>query len=322
MCPAEAAGHLPPAQSSPVTAPVRVPGPHSPLPSLGKTLLSFPQTWMQQKLHSSSLLPEMAKQNSPSLAEVVKQVVEQQQSQVADVEKSKAILFQLQAKCQELEKEINSILLETKTTEKEIHLQDDAIEVTKYQCENLEAQVRALYSENLKLKCDAETVQEEFEMILARNNEYREKIKDHKHLFWEMESKLPVMIELAKKKAFVEELRAKKEELICDLQNPEGSVIKQVQEEITLLKSEITTLKDLITKKRDMLEEEEKKHAKLRKEIEVQNKRYDAILKRLRCQLNKVHSNKRQWHWNIQQLEKKVAELRECLGVAELENIM
>ncbi|NXT60825.1 CC122 protein, partial [Chaetops frenatus] len=270
---------------------------------------------------SSSLLPKMAEQNSPSLLEVVKQVAEQQQSHISDIEKSKTVLYQLQAKCQELEKELDSILLETKTTEREIYLQDDSIEVTKYQCENLEAQVRALYSENLKLRCDAETVQEEFEMILARNNEYREKIKDHKHLFWEIESKMPVMIELAEKKAVVEELKTKKEELLCDLQNPEGSVIKQVQEEITLLKSEITTLEDLINKKRDLLEEEKKKHTKLRKEIEVQNKRYDAILKRLHCQLNKVHSNKRQWHWNIQQLEKKAAELRECLGVAELQNI-
>ncbi|NXC61242.1 CC122 protein, partial [Aleadryas rufinucha] len=270
---------------------------------------------------SSSLLPKMAKQNSPSLAEVVKQVAEQQQSQVSDIEKRKTILFQLQAKCQELEKEMNSILLETKTTEREIHLQDDAIEVTKYQCGNLEAQVRALYSENLKLRCDAEAVQEEFEIILARNNEYREKIKDHKHLFWEMESKMPVMIEHAKKKAVVEELKTKKEELTCDLQNPEGSVIKQLQEEITLLQSEITTLKDFFIKKTELLEEEKKKHAKLRKEIEVQNKRYDAILKRLHCQLNKVYSNKRQWHWNIQQLEKKAAELRKRLGVAELQNI-
>ncbi|NWR45920.1 CC122 protein, partial [Regulus satrapa] len=270
---------------------------------------------------SSSVLPEMAEQNSPSLVEVVKRVAEQQQSQMSDIEKRKTVLLQLQAKCQELEKEVNSIRLETKTTEREISLQDDAIEVTKYQCENLEAQVRALYSENLKLRCDAETVQEEFEMILARNNEYRRKIKNHKHVFWEMESKLPVMIELAKKKAVLEELKAKKEQLICDLQNPEGSVIKQVQEEITLLQCEVTTLKDFVNKKRDLLEEEKKKHAKLRKEIEVQNKRYDAILKRLHCQLNKVHSNKRQWHWNIQQLEKKAAELRKCLEVAELQNI-
>ncbi|NWI56844.1 CC122 protein, partial [Calyptomena viridis] len=270
---------------------------------------------------SSSLSSNMAKQNTPSLAEVVKQVAERQHSQASEIQKSKTVLFQLQAKFQELEKEINSILLETKTTEREIHLQDDAIEVTKYHCENLEGQVRALYSENLKLRCDAEAVQEKFEMILARNNEYREKIKDHKHLFCEMESKMPVMIELAKKKALVEELKTKKEELMRDLQNPEGSVIKQVQEEITLLKNEITILKDFIKKKTDLLEEEKKKHAKLRKEIEVQNKRYDAILKRLHCQLNKVQSNKRQWHWNIQQLEKKAAELRKCLGVVELQNI-
>uniref|UniRef100_A0A8C5TQG9 Coiled-coil domain containing 122 n=1 Tax=Malurus cyaneus samueli TaxID=2593467 RepID=A0A8C5TQG9_9PASS len=210
----------------------------------------------------SSLLPKMTTQNSQSLADVVKQVAEQQHSQLSDIGKCKTVLFQLQF--QELEKEMNSVLLETKTTEREIHLQDDAIEVTKYQCENLEAQVRALYSENLKLRCDAETVQEEFEMILARNNEYRGKIKDHKHLFWEMESKMPVMIELDKKKAVVEELKTKKEELMRDFQNPEGSVIKQVQEEITLLESEVTTLKDFINKKTDLLEEEKKKHANLR----------------------------------------------------------
>ncbi|NWI29296.1 CC122 protein, partial [Sula dactylatra] len=268
----------------------------------------------------SALLPKMAKQNAPSLTEVVKQVAEQQHLQVSEIEKSKTVLFQLQEKFQELEKEMDSILLETKMTEREIYLQDVAIEVTKYHCENLEAQVRALYSENLKLRCDAETVQDEFEMTFARNNEYREKIKAHKHLFWEMESKMPVMLELAKKKAVVKELKSKKEELMHDLQNPEGSVIKQVQEEITLLEREITTLKELINKKTDLLEEEKKMHAKLRKEIEVQNKRYDAILKRLHCQLNKLHSNKRQWHWNIQQLEKKAAELRKHLGVGELQN--
>ncbi|KAM6316685.1 coiled-coil domain-containing protein 122 [Aegotheles albertisi] len=262
----------------------------------------------------------MAKQNFPSLTEVVKQVAVQQHSQASEIEKSKTVLFQLQAKFQELEKEMGSILLETKTTEKEIYLQDEAIEVTKYHSENLEAQARALYLENLKLRHDAETIQEEFEMTFARNNEYREKIKAHKHLFWEMESKIPVMIELAEKKAVVKELKTKKEELLRDLQNPEGSVIKQVQEEITLLKREITTLKKSINIKGDLLEEEKKMHAKLRKEIEVQNKRYDAILKRLHCQLNKLHSNKRQWHWNIQQLEKKAAELRKRLGEVELQS--
>ncbi|NXI59254.1 CC122 protein, partial [Chloroceryle aenea] len=260
------------------------------------------------------LLPKMAKENSPSLIEVVKQVAEQQHSQASELEKSKTVVIQLQAKFQDLEKEMNSILLEIKMIEREVHLQDDAIEVTKHHCENLEAEVRALYSENLRLRCDAETIQEEFEMTFARNNEYREKIKAHKQIVWEMESQMPVMIELAKKKAVIKELKTKKEELMSDLQNPEGSVIKQVQEEITHLRREITTLKEFISKKTELLEEEKKKHAKLKKEIEVQNKRYNAILKRLHCQLNKLQSNRRQWHWNIQQLEKKAAELRKCLG--------
>ncbi|NXS95354.1 CC122 protein, partial [Jacana jacana] len=272
------------------------------------------------RTYSAAFLSKMAKQTSPSLIEVVKQVAEQQHSQASEIEKSKTVLFQLQAKFQELEKEMDSIALETKTTEREIFLQDDAIEVTKCHCENLEAQVRALYSENLKLRHDAETVQEEFEVTFARNNEYRKKIKAHKHLFWEMESKMPVMIELAKKKAVVKQLKTKKEELMHDLQNPEGAVIKQVQEEVPLLKREVTTLKELISKKADLLEEEKKMHAQLRKEIEVQNKRYDAILKRLHCQLNKLHSNKRQWQWNIQQLEKKAAELRKRLGIVELQS--
>ncbi|KAM9021968.1 coiled-coil domain-containing protein 122 isoform 2-T2 [Ara ararauna] len=211
----------------------------------------------------------MAKQNSPSLIQVVKQVAEQQHSQVTEIEKNKTVLFQLQAKFQELEKEKGSILLETRTMEREIYLQDDAIEMTKHHCENLEAEVRALYSENLKLRLDAEAVQEEFEMAFSRNNEYREKIKAHKHLFWETESKMPVMIELAKKKTVVQELKTKKEELMHDLQNPEGSVIKQVQEEIMLLQREIMTLKEFISNKTDLLDKERKIHAKLRKEIET-----------------------------------------------------
>ncbi|NXK44692.1 CC122 protein, partial [Chauna torquata] len=217
----------------------------------------------------SAVLSKMAEQNYPSLTEVVKQVAEQQHLQSSEIEKNKTILFQLQAKLQELEKEMDSILLETKATEREIYLHDDAIEVTKHHCENLEAQVRALYSENMKLRLDVETIQEEYEMTFARNSEYREKIKAHKNLFREMESKMPVMIELAKKKAVVTELRTKKEELMHDLQNPEGSVTNQVQEEITLLKREITSVKEFISKKTGLLEEEKKMHAKLRKEIEV-----------------------------------------------------
>ncbi|XP_074799942.1 coiled-coil domain-containing protein 122 [Natator depressus] len=259
----------------------------------------------------------MAKQNSPSLVEVVKQVAEQQHSQASEIEKSKIVLSQLQAELQELEKQMESALLETKVTERQIYQQDDDIETTKYHCESLESQVRSLYAEKIRLKLDTEAAQEEFEMMLARNSAYHEKIMAHKEHYWEAESKMPVMLELAKKRDMVKELKTKKEELMNDLQNPEGQVIKQVQEEITHLIKEVTMVKESIDEKKKLLEEEKKVHVKLRKEIEVQNKRGDAILKRLHCQLNKLQSNRRQWHWHIQQMEKKAAELRKSVGAIE-----
>lgn len=47
---------------------------------------------------------------------------------------------------------------------------------------------------------------------------------------------------------------------------------------------------------------------------QVQKKRYDAILKRLHSQLNKAQLNRRQYQWNIAQMEKTAAGLRESLS--------
>uniref|UniRef100_A0A8D0LAL9 Coiled-coil domain containing 122 n=1 Tax=Sphenodon punctatus TaxID=8508 RepID=A0A8D0LAL9_SPHPU len=260
---------------------------------------------------------EMAKQNSPSLVEVVKQVAEQQHTQVSEIEKSKAVLLQLQAQLKEVEKQMDSVLAETKTTERQMYQQDEAIETTTHDCESLEAQVRSLYAENVKLKLDTEMVQEDFEVMLLRNNAYREKITAHKEFWWETESKLPIMADLAKKRDMVKDLMAKKEELMHDLQNPEGNALKPLQEETVYLKREINLIKESIGERKRLCEEEKTVHTKLQKEIEVQHKRCEAILKRLHCQVNKLESNKRQCHWNIQQLEKKAAELRLCLGITE-----
>uniref|UniRef100_A0A8C4XMG5 Coiled-coil domain-containing protein 122 n=1 Tax=Falco tinnunculus TaxID=100819 RepID=A0A8C4XMG5_FALTI len=81
----------------------------------------------------------------------------------------------------------------------------------------------------------------------------------------------------------------------------------------------IEVVKQLVEKQHSQASEIENSKTVLF-QLQVQNKRYDAILKRLHCQLNKLRSNKRQWHWNIQQLEKKAAELRKCLGVLELQS--
>uniref|UniRef100_A0A671FGQ0 Coiled-coil domain containing 122 n=1 Tax=Rhinolophus ferrumequinum TaxID=59479 RepID=A0A671FGQ0_RHIFE len=256
-------------------------------------------------------------EDTSSLTDAVKQVAKQQQSQTSEIQKNKKVLFHLQNELHELEKQIASVSAETKETERQIYQQDAAIENSKLQCENLETQIKSLHTENVKLKFDIEATQEDFEEHKIRYNEYYAKIKVYKDSLEEEESKWSFMTELHEKRELVKKLKIMKEELRQDLQNPEGNRIKQAQEDISKLKNNIITVKESIIEKACFLEEEKKTHEKLRKEIEVQHKRYGAILKRLHCQVNKLQSDRRQWQWNIQQLEKTAAELRRCIAMKD-----
>ncbi|XP_006884625.1 PREDICTED: coiled-coil domain-containing protein 122 [Elephantulus edwardii] len=254
-------------------------------------------------------------QDTASLTEVVEQVAKQQQSQTSEIEKNKKVLLHLQNELHELEKQIASVSAETKEVESQICQQDAAIENTKLQCRSLESQIKSICTENVKLKFDLETVQEEFEENMRRYNSYYAKIKAHKNNFIEIENKWPFMAELHEKQDLVKRLKTMKGELGQNLQNPDGNRIKQVQEDIMMLKDRIITTKESIIEKTCSLEKENKTHEKLRKEIEVQRKRYDAILKRLHCQVNKFQSDRRQWQWKIERLEETAAKLRKRIAV-------
>ncbi|XP_034859218.1 coiled-coil domain-containing protein 122 isoform X1 [Mirounga angustirostris] len=271
------------------------------------------------KERKSQGVPEeaLANQGTSSLTDAVEQVAKQQQSQTSEIEKNKKVLFHLQNELHKLEKQIASVSAETKETERQIYQQDAAIEHAKLQCGNLETQIKSLHTENVKLKFDIEAAQEDFEEHMIRYNEYYAKIKEHKDSLGEVESKWSFMTALHEKRDLVKKLKTTKEELMQNLQNPDGNRIKEIQEDITKLKDKIITVKESITEKTCFLEEEKKTHEKLRKEIEVQHKRYGAILKRLHCQVNKLQSNKRQWQWNIHQLEKTAAELRKRIGMKD-----
>ncbi|XP_012578825.1 PREDICTED: coiled-coil domain-containing protein 122 [Condylura cristata] len=266
---------------------------------------------------NQGILEAVAKQDSSSLTDAVEQVAKQQQSQTSEIEKNKKILLDLQNELHELEKQIISVSEEAKETERQIYQQDVTIENTKLHCGNLETQIRSLHTENVKLKFDIEAAQEELEEHMIRYNEYYAKIEAHKDSLGDVERKWPFMTELHEKRDLVKKLTTMKEELMQDLQNPEGNWMKKVQEDIAKLKDKIKSVKESIIEKSCFLEEEKQTHEKLRKEIEVQHKRYGAILKRLHCQVNKLQSNRRQWQWNIQQLEKTAAELRKHIGMKD-----
>ncbi|KAG8586082.1 hypothetical protein GDO81_005243 [Engystomops pustulosus] len=184
-----------------------------------------------------------------------------------------------------------------------------------HQCEILKTQNHSICAENINLKLEVETQREALEFTVARNNDYRERIADRIKGFSERESELPFMIELNEKQAMVQLLKKQKEEMILNLHNPGSTAIKQLQEEILNESEQIKAILECINAKKQIYEEELERHAVLRKEIEVEKKRYNAILKRLHSQLNKAELNRRQYQWNIAEMEKKASTLRQSLGM-------
>ncbi|XP_040584234.1 coiled-coil domain-containing protein 122 isoform X3 [Mesocricetus auratus] len=85
--------------------------------------------------------------------------------------------------------------------------------------------------------------------------------------------------------------------------------------------SSLTDAVEQAAKRQQSQTSEIEKHKKALFHLQVQHKRYDAILKRLHCQVNKIQLNRRKWQWNIQQLEKTAAELKKRLGVKEAHEI-
>ncbi|XP_060247450.1 coiled-coil domain-containing protein 122 isoform X1 [Meriones unguiculatus] len=264
----------------------------------------------------------MGKEDTSSLTNAVEQVAKQQQSQTSEIEKHKKLLFHLQIELHDLEKQIAAIAEEAKETERKMHQQDAVMENSKLQCGLLEAQIESLYSESIKLKFDTETAQENFEEQMIKYNAYYAKIKAHKDSLGEIKGQGSLMTELYEKQDLIQNLKTMKEDLTENPQNSQGNYTIQIQEDIAELKNKIMTAKDSIIKKTHFLEEEKKTHEKLRKDIEVQHKRYDAILKRLHCQVDKIQLNRRKWQQNIEQLKKTAAELKKRIGVKEASKIL
>ncbi|KAG9492050.1 hypothetical protein GDO78_000529 [Eleutherodactylus coqui] len=254
---------------------------------------------------------------APSLTEVEEQVAQQQQSQASEILRSKQALSQFQAELFELEAELQSVVLETKQAERKIAQEEDSIENIMQQCRTLETQNHSIYAENIKLKLEVETQREDLECTASRNNGYRKRIADSVNGFSVAENKLPFMIELNKKRAMAQLLKKQKEEMILDLHNPNSIAVKQVQEEILYVSDQIKAIMECVNAKKKIYEEELERHSLLRKDIQVQKKRYNAILKRLHSQLNKARLNSRQHQWNIEEMEKKVSGLRQSLGIIQ-----
>ncbi|KAM9396409.1 LOW QUALITY PROTEIN: coiled-coil domain-containing protein 122 [Salvelinus alpinus] len=226
------------------------------------------------------------------------QIVALQEKQVLSLQ---AILSDIEKKGKEAEVELKSnvrqiLILEGETE----HLQD------------LGLRSITVYNENTELRLLIEEEEDNSSCVLAGYNTYRNKMEGHRTAVLQAESQTRAHRELVEKRALV---RVHREELRADLENPEGNAVKQAQKEMDDMRGQISDQRKMVTERRELILKEFESHTLINKHIEIQNRRYDAIVKRLHCQLMKAQSGHRQLSDDIYHMEREIQDLKRHLEV-------
>ncbi|KAI4886657.1 hypothetical protein NFI96_012772 [Prochilodus magdalenae] len=250
-----------------------------------------------------------------SLTSALQAVSQQGESQAAELKEKQQVLDSVQATLLDIVKSYEAVAKDIKMKERQISRVTCETEQIQSQNETQETQMKAILMEHTSLKHSIEKQLETSYFLLVGYKAYRNKMETYKKHVTEMESQAPIYKELIEKMEEVKRLKDCREELRTDLQNPEGNSIRQAQKEIDHIKSEIHYTKQTVRQRMVVLEKEKETHSQLRKETEIHNRRCEAIVKRLCCQLNKAQSSHRQLSRDISHMEKEVEHLRKQLQV-------
>nr|XP_046179248.1 coiled-coil domain-containing protein 122-like [Oncorhynchus gorbuscha] len=175
-----------------------------------------------------------------------------------------------------IEKKGKEAEVELKTNVRQILILEGEMEQLQPQLQNLGLRSITVYNENTVLRLLIEEEEDNSSCVLAGYNTYRNKLESHLTAVLQAESQTRAHRELVEKRTLVRVLTERREELRADLENPEGNAVKQAQ---------------------------------------IQNRRYDAIVKRLHCQLMKAQSGHRQLSDDIYHMEREIQDLKRHLEV-------
>uniref|UniRef100_A0A8C7GQI4 Coiled-coil domain containing 122 n=1 Tax=Oncorhynchus kisutch TaxID=8019 RepID=A0A8C7GQI4_ONCKI len=231
-----------------------------------------------------------------SLTQALEDVSQQGYAQIA-------ILSDIEKKGKEAEVELKSnvrqiLILEGEMEQLQRHMQDLGLRSV------------TVYNENTELRLLIEEEEDNFSRVLAGYNTYRNKMEGHRTAVLQAESQTRAHRELVEKRALVRILTERREELRADLENPEGNAVKQAQ-----VRAAEEPVK-MVTERRELILKEFESHTLIKKHIEIQNRRYDAIVKRLHCQLMKAQSGHRQLSDDIYHMEREIQDLKRHLEKA------
>ncbi|XP_014833905.1 PREDICTED: coiled-coil domain-containing protein 122 [Poecilia mexicana] len=245
-----------------------------------------------------------------SLTKAVEDVSQHSHTQTETLREKQKILKTLQAALADIEKKTAHAEQQLRSKLREIHLLEGEMEHLERQRVLLQDHCASINRENVKRHMLIQDKEENARSTLEKISMYRNKMKGHRDAVLQAVSQTEAHRELEENRMLVLKLRQEKEQLKEDLQNPNGITLQTAKEETDALKKEISERNIAIAGGREQLKKEFEIHAKLKRDIEIQNRRYEAIVKRLRCQLSRAQAVHRHTLDEIFHLQKELTELK------------
>ncbi|KAM4710917.1 coiled-coil domain-containing protein 122 [Anableps anableps] len=245
-----------------------------------------------------------------SLTKAVEDVSQHNHTQTETLKEKLEALKTLQATLADVEKKSPPAEQELRSKWREIQLLEGELEHLERQRRVLQERCAAVNKENIELQMLIQEEEESARSTLGKFSVYRNKMEAHRDAVLQAVSQTEANGELEENRMLVWKLRQEKEHLREDLQNPNGNTLLTAKDETDALKREICERKAAIAEGREQLKKEFETQAKLKKDVEIQNRRYEAIVKRLRCQLSRAQAIHRQTVNETVHLQRQLAELK------------
>ncbi|CDQ92223.1 unnamed protein product [Oncorhynchus mykiss] len=246
-----------------------------------------------------------------SLTQALEDVSQQGYAQIVALREKQQVLSSLQAILSDIEKKGKEAEVELKSNVRQILILEGEMEHLQRHMQDLGLRSVTVYNENTELRLLIEEEEDNFSRVLAGYNTYRNKMEGHRTAVLQAESQTRAHRELGSGQSAHREERGAE----ADLENPEGNAVKQAQKELDDMRGQISDRRKLVTERRELILKEFESHTLIKKHIEIQNRRYDAIVKRLHCQLMKAQSGHRQLSDDIYHMEREIQDLKRHLEV-------
>ncbi|XP_070711426.1 coiled-coil domain-containing protein 122 [Pempheris klunzingeri] len=245
-----------------------------------------------------------------SLTKAVEDVSEQGFAQAEALKEKQRTLSSLQAALSDVERKGEAAQQELRSKDRELLMLEGEMEHLEWQIKVLHDRCASTSKDNTELQIGISEEEENARVALAGFSAYRTKMEGHRAAALHAASQTEARREVEEKRTLVRMLTLKKEELKEDLENPNGNAVQMAKREIAALKGEISVMTKTAAAKREQLQKEFETHTELKKDVEIQNRRHEAIIKRLHCQLSRTHAVHRQMSKDIYLMERQLAELK------------